>query len=98
MLEIRYNKSTRLLTGWCADSRQFGNLADRGNEGITILDIPIPDKKIGAWLFDGQKLIPNPDYAEPLPPRNLEQEIDAMRAQVANFDARLKIDIGGHIR
>lgn len=66
MLEIRYNKNTGELTGWWGN--RFGNkkakLKNRPDEAIVMLDIPIPDKPLEAWLFDEatQVLIPNPDY------------------------------------
>ncbi|GAI61888.1 unnamed protein product, partial [marine sediment metagenome] len=68
MLEIIYNTGSKLVTAWCGDEKQFGNL-DRGwgDEAIVILDIPIPTKLIEALLFDEdtQTLIDNPDYVEP---------------------------------
>jgi len=84
MIEIRYNKNTRKLTGWWGS--RFGNhevkLKNRPDEAMAMLDIPIPDKPLGAWLFDSNKLIPNPDYVEPEPVRDLEAEIDELRARV----------------
>ena len=84
MLEIRYNKTTKELTGWWGN--RHGNhdvkLRNRPNERIVLLDIPIPHKPLGAWLCDGKKLTPNPDYAEPTPPRDLLKEIDELRAEI----------------
>ncbi len=84
MLEIRYNRATKELTGWWGT--RHGNhdvkLKNRPNEKIVLLDISIPDKPLEAWLCDGKKLIPNPDYLEPEPPRNLEAEIDELRAEI----------------
>lgn len=69
MLEIRYNKSTKVLTGWWGD--RFGNhevkLKNRPDEAMAMLAIPIPDKPLGAWLYDGKSLVPNPSYIEPIP-------------------------------
>ena len=63
MLEVRFDTETKELTAWCADEEQFGNLDREGNT-VAILDIPIPDKPLRAWLFDeaNQTLIDNPDY------------------------------------
>lgn len=72
MLEIRYNKSTKELTGWWGN--RHGNykakLKNRPDNVMAMLDIPIPDKPLGAWLYDEatQSLVPNPDYIEPKPP------------------------------
>jgi len=52
MLEVRYNKITLEITGWCGDSNQFGNLKDRGNEEILILDISIPPKSCWNYIFE----------------------------------------------
>lgn len=68
MLEIRYNRKTGEVTGWWGS--RFGNheakLKNRPSETIVTLDIPIPDKPLGAWLFDEatQSLKSNPDYIE----------------------------------
>lgn len=81
MLEIRYIKTTGELTGWCGDEKQFGNLKDRGDEAIIVLDIPIPEKGCDAYLYDEvtQSLVPNPDYVEPEPPRSTHiSTIDAI--------------------
>lgn len=88
MLEIRYNRNTEELTGWCGDEAQFGNLKDRGSEAIIVLDIPIPDEPLEAWLFDGEKLVPNPDYIEPPSPRNIYQEIDDLKAKIEKLEVK----------
>ncbi len=84
MLEIRYNKTSKELTGWWDD--RHGNhdvkLKNRPGEVMAMLDIPIPDKDLSAWLFDGDKLIPNPTYAEPLSSRDLLAEIDELKARL----------------
>ena len=85
MLKIRYNIITGQLTAWrfAKDGEKFLKI-DRGwdIEAITTLDISIPDKPPMAWLYDGQKLIPNPDYVEPAPPRNLLAEIDDLKVKI----------------
>ncbi len=87
MLEVRYNKNTKEITGWWGN--RFGNkkvkLKNRPDETIVMLDIPIPDKPLMAWLFDTDKLIPNPSYVEPEPPRNLEAEIDELKTIIDNI-------------
>lgn len=86
MLEIRYNKNTKTLTGWWGS--RFGDhkvkLKNRPDEAIAELDIPIPSKALDAWLYDEvtQSLLPNPDYVEPEPPRDLAAEIDQLKARI----------------
>ena len=84
MLEVRYNKNTKELTGWWGN--RLGNhevkLKNRPDETIVMLDIPIPDKSLDAWLFDGEKLIPNPDYVKPEPVRDLATEIDEIKGKL----------------
>ncbi len=86
MLEIRYNTTTGKLTGWWGS--RFGNeeikLKDRPEEAIVILDISIPDKPLGAWLYDEttNSLKANPDYVEPEQARNLAAEIDELKAEI----------------
>ena len=90
MLEIRYNKTTKELTGWWGN--RYGNhgvkLKSRPNEAMAVLDIGIPDKDLSAWLLDGNKLIPNPAYVEPEPPRDLLAEIDGLRADIKELKKR----------
>ena len=91
MLEIRYDKTTRKITGWWGD--RHGNeevkLKNRPDEAIALLNIPLPDKSLDAWLFDTDKLIPNPAYVEPLPPRDLLAELIANKAEINELKARL---------
>ena len=66
MIEIRYNTKTGELSGLCGDEDQFGNLKVRNeDEVISIVDIPIPEKVISAYLWDGVKLVDNPSHEEP---------------------------------
>ena len=93
MLEIRYNTKTKEVTGWWGS--RFGKeevkLRNLPDDAIIMLDISIPDKPLGAWLFDEatQALINNPDYIEPTPRRDLVAEIDEIKAKIEN----LEIDI-----
>lgn len=68
MLEVTYIKKTKRLIAWNGDPDQFRNQAREG-ETVVILDIPIPNKPLDAWLFDEvtQSLMPNPSYVEELP-------------------------------
>lgn len=89
MLEIRYRTDTKELTAWCGDEKQFGNLdRDRAEEATVVLDIPIPSKPLEAWLFDGNKLVLNPDYTEPKPVRDLEAEIDKINKKFNLLEGR----------
>lgn len=90
MLEIRYNIDTKEVTGWCGDSKQFGNLKDRGNEAIVVLDIPIPEKSGDAYLYNGITLVPNPDYVEPEPVFDAKAEI--LKLKEANITLMDRID------
>jgi len=79
MLEVRYNKITKEITGWWGN--RFGNeevkLKDRPDEEIVTLDIPVPNMPLEALLYDEttQSLIPNPDYTPPI------ADPDTLRAQ-----------------
>ncbi|KKM87592.1 hypothetical protein LCGC14_1267290 [marine sediment metagenome] len=81
MLEVFYEKSTKIVTAWRGESRQ-GKRPVRDGEAIVMLDIPIPDKPLDAWLFDETKLVPNPSWVEPQPPRGLIAEIDELKARL----------------
>lgn len=87
MLEVRYNNSTKELTAWCADSKQFGNL-ERGGHTVVILDIDIPDTPPAAWLYDkaNKQLVPNPDYTEPEPLRDFATEIDKLGDRITMLE------------
>jgi len=90
MLEVRYDKNTKLLTGWWGS--RHGNhevkLKNRPNEKIVNLDIPIPDKPLDAWLYDGKKLTANPAYVEPIPPRDYLSEIDELKLKVGELESK----------
>lgn len=88
MLEIRYDKGTKVLTGWWSSrlGNHKGKLKNRPNEAIVKLDIPIPDKPLGAWLCDGENLAPNPNYIEPLPSRDLAKEVDEINERLATLE------------
>ena len=94
MIEIRYNTTSKELTGWWGS--RFGNyeikLKDRPNEVIIQLDIPIPDKPLDAWLYDEANgiLIANLEYIEPFPPRDLKVEIDEIKARLDNIEVRAR--------
>ncbi len=81
MLEVIFNNITKEIRGWCGDARQFGNQEKEGYT-VVILDTPIPDEPPDALLCDGQKLISNPAYVEPEPPRDLLAEIDELKARL----------------
>ena len=80
MLELRYMKATGLVTGWCGDPEQFGKL-DRGRdtEDVVTLVTDVPDGPPDSLKSDGDKLVPNPDYVPPLPPRDAIAEIEQVR-------------------
>lgn len=90
MLEVRYNKDTKELTGWWGD--RHGNhdvkLKNRPDEVMALVDIPLPEKEINAYLFGGDKLIPNPAYVEPEPPFDAKAEIAELKAEIEKLKAK----------
>jgi len=84
MLEVRYNKDTKEVTGWCGDPKEFGNLKKRGGvEEVVLLDIPIPNNLCIAYLYDEatRTLKDNPDYVQATI-RNPLAEIDDLKARM----------------
>lgn len=82
MLEVRYNTETGEVTGWCGDEEDFGNLQPRwGIEAIAVLDIPIPDKPLDAYLISNPdtiiELVANPAYT---PPWDFKADWEAAKA------------------
>ncbi len=88
MLEVRYITATGEVTGWCGDKKQFGNLKDRGNEAIIVFDISVPSLPLDACLIQSNKLIANPSYIEPPPPRDLLVEIDELKARLDSLGVK----------
>lgn len=93
MLQIRYNILTGEVTGWWGSRRKIKNYAkrrNRPNEKLITLNIDKPDKPMEAWLFDitTKKLIPNPDYIEPVPKRDLLAELEAMEKRIKELERR----------
>ena len=55
MIEIRYNKVTKEVTGWCREEAQFGNLDRKwADEAVVIIDA-IPTKHRTEYTFDKDK-------------------------------------------
>jgi len=86
MLEIRYNKSTKEITGWWGSrhGNQDVKLKNRPDEVMIILDVAIPDKPSEAWLYDEatESLVSSPAFSEPGGSRDLAAEIDNLRARL----------------
>ena len=83
MLLITYNKTTKKLTGWNGDERQFSDCKSKDSDQIAILDVPVPIKSIRALNFDEATLtlIDNPDYIEPVT-RDLAAEVDELKTKL----------------
>lgn len=90
MLEIRYNKTTNRVSGWCGRERSFGHLQNRVGEEIVIIDEGVPPKPLAAVLYDpiGKCLIDNPTYAEPELPRDLIAEIDELKTRLIALEPK----------
>ncbi len=87
MLEVRYNKNTKEITGWWGS--RFGNhkakLRTRPDNAIVKLNAEVPEKSdCGAYLYDEStnNLKLNPAYVEPEPARDLVQEIDDLKDEI----------------
>ena len=91
MIKIRYDETTKEITGWRGTEDRFDSLSERVGQATVILDIPIPAKNKNAYLYDNKiGLIPNPAYIEPRPPRDLTAEINVV-------NARLRVLEGTHV-
>lgn len=92
MLEVRFIKSTKELTGWWGS--RFGNhpakLKNRPDEAMVTLNIGIPEKPLGAYLIQNPDtnpmLIPNPSYVEPPAPRDVEKEVDDLKKRLEKLE------------
>ncbi len=82
MLEVLYDTATNEVRGWCADSEQFGNFPIKDGQDIVILDCGLPaESDVYHVDLAAQKVVGNPDYV-PVTPRDLEAEIDELRAEI----------------
>ena len=89
MLELRYMKATGLVTGWCGDPKQFGKLGrGRDTEGVAVLTEDVPAGPLGTVKFDGDKLVPNPDYVPPSPARDLAAEITDVKNRLDKLEKK----------
>ena len=89
MLEVRFITATGEVTGWCGDKKQFGNLErGRTSEAIIILKRTAPPAALDAYLIKDNKLIDNPSYIEPPPPRDLMAEIDELKARLVSLEVK----------
>ncbi len=83
MLEVLYDTATKEVRGWCGDSTQFGNFPVGKGQAIVILEGDPPTFEGDVYHVDlgAREVIGNPDYV-PTKPRNLEAEIDELRAEI----------------
>ncbi len=86
MLEVLYDKDTKEVRGWCADSKQFGNFTAKKGQEVVILDCGPPTVESNVYTVDlaAQTILGNPDYMAPVP-RNLEAEMDELRAEISEM-------------
>ena len=82
MLEVLYDIAAKEVRGWCADPKQFGNFPAKEGQAIVILDCGLPaESDVYHVDLAAQAILTNPDYV-PIKPRNLEAEIDELRAEI----------------
>jgi len=67
MLEIRYRKANKEVTGWCGDPAQFGLLKERDGEAVIIIPVALPDQLCDAYLYNEttELLELRPDWVTP---------------------------------
>lgn len=85
MLEIVYDKDTKEVRAWCADSKEFGNFRPKEGQEVVIWDIPIPSFESQEYKVDvtSRTVIDgNPDYVAPISPRDLATDIDAQQVKI----------------
>lgn len=84
MLEILYDIATKEVRAWNADMGVKGNLKPKEGQEVVILPIDPPDFESNVCYIDlkAEKVIPNPDYVEPEPPRDLVAEIDELKIEL----------------
>ena len=65
MIRIRYKKSTGQIVGWRSGDRLDSLTKRTSAYDLVDLDIAVPTEPAAALLFDGEKIVANPDYIEP---------------------------------
>lgn len=88
MLEILYDIHTNEVRAWNADINVQGNLNPKVGQHVIILPIAPPNFASDIYYIDlvNQKVVGNPTYIEPAPPRNLVAEIDDLKARVKKLE------------
>lgn len=90
MLEVRYEKVSKKVTGWCGDKTQMGKL-DRGRpeETVTVIDAPVPPENCSNYTFNEatQELEKIPEEIEPPYSTHIGQvtDIDPSKAKPATI-------------
>jgi len=80
-LEVRYIVATGVVTGWCGDPDQFGNLGrGRDEEAIVYLNTGVPEKSIDHYRYDGLKLVD--DLVAPAIVPTIKEELADLKARV----------------
>lgn len=93
MLEVKYIKTTGIITAWAGSpEHEGGHYEPESGEAVAVLDIPNPEKPSGAYLYNEatQTLMDNPDYVEPEPPLVFEPPETGIPERVEYIEQYLK--------
>jgi len=81
MLEVFYEKTTKILTAWRSEGRQGSRLLLNG-EAKVMIDMVAPAGTARDYILDDGKLKLSLSYVLPKTPRDLATEIDELKERV----------------
>jgi len=91
MLEVFYEKKTKIVTAWRSEGRQ-GIRPVREGEAKVMLDIKPPSVEgasVRDYIYDetSNTLKLRPDFVPPPSPRDIEAKIDDLEARVRELES-----------
>lgn len=89
MLKIRYNKVSRILSGWEDGRSLFESLQPGRGEGTALLDITKPDADDYEYFLYADGILKPSGKISPVSPepvRDALAEIDEIKDKIADYD------------
>lgn len=88
MLEVLYDIATKEVRAWNADMSVKGHFKPKDGQRVYTFPIDPPDFESDIYYVDfkAKKVIGNPDYKPPAPPRDLAAEVNKIKDRIIMLD------------
>lgn len=92
MLEVLYDTATKEVRAWNADMSVKGNLNPKNGQEVVIWSIDPPTLESDWYKVDlkRKRIVGNPDYTKPEPPRDFAAELKNLEQRVKMIEGKVK--------